>query len=273
MNHPIKPTSPSVLRLSVLRKTQISPNMVRLTFGGADLGRFTPSGADQWFRMFFLREGQRELWLPSAASHLWYAQYLATSQKNRAWVRNYTVRAFRNGEAPEMDVDMVSHDATTDGGESGPASRWAARVQPGDPVGVLDQGRYYNPPADATEQLLVSDESGLPAIMGILESGEKLPTRAFVEVPDAADAQPLPKDSSHVEITWLPRKDPHSRPGKAALEALKSASRPDSSCYAFAVGEQALATSARRYLVNETGLPKSRVTFVGYWRLGQKGHG
>jgi NADPH-dependent ferric siderophore reductase len=38
---------------------------------------------------------------------------------------------------------------------------------------------------------------------------------------------------------------------------------------AFAVGEQAVATGARRHLVNERGVPKKNVTFCGYWRRGQ----
>jgi NADPH-dependent ferric siderophore reductase len=35
---------------------------------------------------------------------------------------------------------------------------------------------------------------------------------------------------------------------------------------AFAAGESKLATGARRHLVNDRGVPKSNITFCGYWR-------
>ncbi|EFV14750.1 siderophore-interacting protein [Segniliparus rugosus] len=263
MNQPIKPTNPHVLRLEVLRNEQISPNIRRITAGGADLAKFAPLGADQWFRLFFPREGQNELRLPTTASNLWYAQFLAMG-KNKPRVRNYTVRAFRGGAAPELDIDMVAHGDTT------PASAWANRAKPGDPLGILDQGCYYNPPKDCSELLLVADESGLPAIMGILETHRpQVPTRAFIEIPDAADAQPLPEGLGNVEVAWLPRKDPHARPGELALHEAKHAKPPAADSHTFVVGESGLPTGLRRHLVNLAGVPKSRVTFVGYWKYGK----
>lgn len=55
-------------------------------------------------------------------------------------------------------------------------------------------------------------------------------------------------------------------PGSAALPALRDLDVPAGVPYAFAVGERSLATGARRHLVSQRGVPKSHVTFSGYWR-------
>lgn len=260
MNQPIKPVNPHILRLAVLRNERISPNVNRVTVGGDDLAAFHPLGADQWFRLFFPHAGQRELRLPSATSNLWFAQLLAMG-KHKPQVRNYTVRATRDGE---LDIDMLSH------GHASPASDWANRAKPGDPLGILDQGCYYNPPHDASELLLVADESGLPAIMGILQTRRpELPTRVFIEIPDAADAQPVPEGLADVEAVWLPREDSHAKPGELALREAAGARPPAKDGYVFVVGESGLATGLRRHLVNSAGFPKNRVTFVGYFKHGK----
>ncbi|GAB7040156.1 MULTISPECIES: SIP domain-containing protein [Catenuloplanes] len=43
---------------------------------------------------------------------------------------------------------------------------------------------------------------------------------------------------------------------------------PDGPGYAYLVGESTLATGGRRHLVEDRGLPKAHVDFVGYWRQG-----
>lgn len=260
MNQPIKPEDPHVLQLEVLRNERISPSIQRVTVGGPDLAKFTPLGADQWFRLFFPREAGREFRLPTASSNLWYAQFLAMG-RNKPRVRNYTVRAFRGGAAPELDIDMVAH------GDHSPASGWANHAEPGDKLGILDQGRYFNPPKDASELLLVADESGLPAVMGILETHRpQVPVRAFIEVPDPADAQTVPDGLQNVEVIWLPRKDQRAKPGELALHEAKRAKPPAPDGHTFVVGESGLPTGLRRHLVNLVGVPKNRVSFVGYWR-------
>jgi len=63
--------------------------------------------------------------------------------------------------------------------------------------------------------------------------------------------------------------DPHALlPGALALEAVRSADLPSGPVYAYAVGESTLATGVRRHLVNDRGVPKTHVDFVGYWRHG-----
>mgnify|MGYP001507664586 FL=1 len=159
----VKPQDAHVVTLSVVGRERVSPNVVRVTLGGDELDLFTPLGFDQWFRLFLPREDQDALRLPTRASGLWYVQYLATPKARRPWVRNYTVRAVRPG-LRELDVDFVVH------GDAGPASSFALSAEPGDRVGLLDQGIGYHPRVPHDWTLLVADETGLPAVAGICES-------------------------------------------------------------------------------------------------------
>ncbi|MGW2095339.1 siderophore-interacting protein [Promicromonospora sukumoe] len=279
-----KAVDPHVVMAEVIRTKQVSPNMMRVTLGGDELDRFTPAGYDQWFRLFLPRPGQDMLRLPTRTSGLWYAEYLTTPKARRPWVRNYTVRAARP-DLNEIDVDFVLHAGDDEGDSSeghaaghasGPGAGFAQAADQGVRVGVLDQGITYNPRHDHDWTLLVSDESGLPAVAGICES---LPDDArgvaVVEVPTAADTQEF-RVPAGVDLRWVVRSDaaaggaPHALPGQAALAELCALDLGHTGdVYAFTIGESALATGARRHLVGERGVPKAHVDFVGYWRHGR----
>lgn len=279
---PTKPVEPHVITAEVLRSERVTPNMQRVTLGGEGLTRFTPQGYDQWFRLFLPRPGQEALQLPTRTSAFgWYAQYLRTPKPLRPWIRNYTVRAWRpagdaaNASAwPELEIDFAVH--LDEGAEAGPAISFALGARPGDAVGLLDQGLGYEPGRPEDWQLLVADETGLPAIAGIVAAfGPDARAEVFIEIPEPADAQPLEAPAG-VRLHWLARSQAQAVgllgadaiPGALALEAVRAAELPTGSGYAYLVGESALATGLRRHLVNERGLPKQAISFVGYWRHG-----
>ena len=170
-----KAVDPHVVMAEVVNTKRITPNMMRVTLGGDELAQFTAAGYDQWFRLFLPRAGQDMLRLPTRPSALWYAEYLTTPKARRPWVRNYTVRAARP-DLNEIDVDFVLHanadEVGADAAEHhpGPGAGFALVAEPGMRVGVLDQGGTYDPPPAHDWTLLVTDESGLPAVAGICES-------------------------------------------------------------------------------------------------------
>ncbi len=250
----------------VLRAETVTPHMVRVTFGGDDLRRLPARGYDQWFRLFLPRaDGETDFdAVPQQFSVGGYLKYLTAKSGTRPPFRNYTVRELR-GEAGELDVDFVAH------GDAGIAGPWARRARPGEQVALIDQGRGFDLLADAGAFLLVGDESALPAILGILRD---LPRDArglaIVETPAAEDAQEAVVPAG-VELRWLPRADPHDRPGQAALEALRAHTPEDpATLQAYLAGEQQLVTEGRRHLV-AAGVPKQRITFTGYWKVGRAG--
>jgi NADPH-dependent ferric siderophore reductase len=260
------PVEPHVITAEVLRTERLTESMQRVTLTGEGLANFTPVGYDQWFRMFLAREGQDALGLPTSTSALWYAQYLALPRDRRPWVRNYTVRAWRDGSpgrSPELDIDFVIH-----GDSTGPASGFAVGALPGTTVGLLDQGLGYEPDRTEDWQLLVADESGLPAVAGIVAS---LPADAraevYLEVPSDDDRQELGEPAG-VSVHWLTRTGAQAKPGELALAEVERMPWPAGSVYAYVVGERALPTGLRHFLVNERGVSKHDITFQGYWRHG-----
>jgi NADPH-dependent ferric siderophore reductase len=255
-----------MIRLEVLANERITPGFARLTLGGPDLTDLVGTGGDQTVRLFFPRAGQAGLWLPSRNSDMWMAETLIQPRSHRPWVRNYTVREFRP-EAREIDVEFALH------GDQGPASAWAARARPGDPAGILDEGNSYLPPVGADRQLLVGDESAVPAILSILAGAPATLTGdAFLEVPATADIRDRVARPPGVRLHWLARDGNGDVPGALALAAVREADLepPD---YTWVAGESRLATGVRRHLAGERGIPKAAIAFVGYWRHGRSSPG
>jgi NADPH-dependent ferric siderophore reductase len=248
--------------VQVARTQQVSPHMVRVTLTGDDLAKLTDHGYDHWFRLFLPQEEGETNWkLPEQLGLTGYLKYLRMPSATRPVLRNYTVRELR-ADARELDVDFVVH------GDEGPASRWAQRAQPGETVALLDQGRGYDHAPDTDFHLLAGDETALPAILGILRD---LPRSAaglaIIEVPSLEDAQAVDGPEGF-EVRWLARES-HATPGRLALDAVL-AFTPSSpaTLSAYVCGEHELPTQARRYLV-AAGVPRARITFVGYWRAGK----
>ncbi|MEM9057362.1 MAG: siderophore-interacting protein, partial [Pseudomonadota bacterium] len=89
----------------VVRKAQLTPNMMRVTLGGPGLAHF-PLNQES---------GYIKLHVPEHRG------------SDDTVVRTYTVRAF-DAETKEMAVEFVMHDV------AGPASEWARHCEAGDTV-------------------------------------------------------------------------------------------------------------------------------------------
>lgn len=258
--------------LHVLRTARLGPSMLRVTFGGACLngtcldGALVSGGRDQRIKLFLPHPHQDAPHLPSRSPDTWWADWRNADPAERAVMRTYTVRAQRHGE---LDIDFVMHGDGPGGAPTGAAAAWAAAARPGDRLTVLGPTRPDNggcefaPPAGADWVLIAGDESALPAVAAILESlPAATPARVWIEVPHAADRQDLPSAPGR-EITWLVRDD-----GGDLLHAVRSADLPDGAPYAWIAGEAGTVRGLRRHLVNERGIDRASVTFMGYWRRG-----
>ncbi|MEZ3161419.1 siderophore-interacting protein [Microbacterium sp. BWT-B31] len=270
----VKPESQDLIHLRVLRRERLSPHWMRVTLGGGEIARFRSMGYDQWFRIFLPLGGDEGLErIPAKANKLLgYLKYLRIPDGVRPVMRNYSVRAYRPATATtdaEIDVDFVLHGSAGDG-TAGPASRWAETCEPGESVVIIDEGLTFNPERGTSKVLLVADETGLPAIASICATLDASATGlALVEVPSTGDALEF-EHPAGLTVRFVVR-DHASKPGTevlAALEALSDLPAGGPDLHAYVVGEQALATNARRYLVNERALDKDAVSFCGYWRVG-----
>jgi NADPH-dependent ferric siderophore reductase len=258
-----RPQQRRTLTLTVRDRVRISPHFVSVTLGGEDVQHLEQSGHGQWGRLFFPGPGQGRIAIPGSAN--WRLQLVSSARRPR--IRSYTIRRFRP-ELSAFDLEIALHETSADG-RAGPGSTWAATAETGSQVGFLDEGHSYSPGAEARWQLLVGDESALPAVLDILErTAEILPAEVFLEVPSSDDirAGVAPAGTT---IHWLPRNDPSAKPGALALETVTQARLPDGPFYTWTAGESALPTGLRRHLVTDRRVAKSDITFSGYWRHGR----
>lgn len=249
-----------LIHASVVRAQRISPSFVRVTLAGPDLERFEYRGFDQWFRLAIpVDDGSALDTMPDRVDTRGYLKYLLLPKNTRPVIRNYTLRAFRRNEL-ELDIDFVVH------GTEGVAGPWALAAQPGDPLGIIDQGIGWKPVA-ADSYLLVADETGLPAVVGILRDlPREAVGHAVIEISDAADAQPVDAPPG-MTVHWVVRtSEAYGASAAAAARDLRIVGTP----YVYVVGESSLATGVRRWAVGELGLPKANVTFCGYWKAGRR---
>lgn len=263
----LMPSDPRMFHATVLRSARTSPSFQRVTVGGPDLDAFTWQGHDHWFRFFMPSAPGAALVLPEVEGRSWWQAYLAIAEDRRPHCSNYTVADLRRtGAGTEVDVDVVLH-ADDAGALAGRVARWAVDATPGAPVALLDQGPMFDPPADTHRLHLASDESGLPALRGILRSlGPTATGTAVIEVPTDDDVDPALRHPAGVQVTWVSRGGRHDRPGAAALALLEERTTSvDPRDYAFLVGESTLATGGRRHL-RRAGLPASRITFSGFYK-------
>ncbi|MFC8226607.1 siderophore-interacting protein [Streptomyces sp. NPDC057287] len=254
------PGSRTMITLEVRRRAFLTPGFASVTLGGPAVRDLEVAGRDQAVRLFFPREGQTGLRMPTLSNEAWIAQLLLVPKSARPWVRNLTIRRARRAD-DEIDIEFALH------GDS-PMSSWVRRAEPGDPAGIFDIGTTYRLPEHAEAQLLVGDETALPAILSILDGTQLPPTDVYLEVAAAADIRPVEAPAG-VRIDWLSRDDADLRPGTLALEAGRRATLPSGRFYTWVAGESGLATSVRRHLVDDRGVPKRDISFIGYWRLGR----
>ncbi|MEV7088569.1 siderophore-interacting protein [Streptomyces sp. NPDC093085] len=249
--------------LQVVRTRRLGPSLVRVTFGGDDLASFASGGRDQSLSLFLPHPGQPAPVVPVEAGDGWWAAWRALPEEIRAVMRSYTLREQRRGP-DEVDIDFALHP------DGGPACRWAGRAAPGDRVLLLgpavteNTGVRFRPPAGTDSVVIWADETALPATAAILEwLPAGLRADVWIDVPHSADRQPLPT-AADARITWLVREEG----APEAVAELRRFEPRGTAPYAWIAGESGTVKAVRRHLVQERGIDRRRVTFVGYWRRG-----
>jgi NADPH-dependent ferric siderophore reductase len=240
-------------RIEVARIEQLSPQMKRIGFTGADLRSFEWRGP----------AGHLKLIVPADGEHV--APMPTPDGARPPLMRTYTPRHF-DAAAQQLDIDFVLH-------VHGPAGRWAARAQLGDQLAMMGPAPGYTIDAGVAWVLLIGDDTALPAIETILEELPKT-TRAQVlmEVVDTHEVRPL-HCAATVDARWLPRGDDPREAGKALLAALRGlGGLPDGPGRVYVGCEATAMRTLRGVLLDELGLDRSRLVGRGYWKLGAANH-
>ncbi len=242
---------------SVVAVRDVHPHLREITFGGGDLATFTPNGPDAFVYVLLPPPGRTELTIDQ--SFTWEA-YGRMPEDERPVGAYYTVREWRP-DTSELVALFVLH------GDEGPASAWAGRVEVGDPVALWGPRTSWEPPADTDHYLLVADETGLPAVAGVLDL---LPPdtsiQVVAEVGTLDERQPLP-DHPGATVTWASRDGAHAGTATTLLvDAVRRLPWGGDRTYVFGGGESRALTKVRRFVRDERGLEKAQVSLVAYWR-------
>jgi NADPH-dependent ferric siderophore reductase len=235
---------------TIVRRRALTPRMARFTLSApafADLGVEEPG---EIITLGWCDAGE-ELVLPERG---WRFPRGAREQH---W-RNFTVRAHRP-ERAEIDVDFFLH------GDVGRASAWAGRAAPGEPVGFAGPRVHWRAAADAAWSLLAADETGLPALLAILET---LPRGhraiALAEIHDDGERQAV-DCAAELDLRWLSRAG--RAPGTTTLlaDAVADVRPPPGPGQVWGGGE-ALAMRGVRDALRAAGVPRSSMQVLGYWK-------
>lgn len=259
---------PVTLReVEVVRVRDLTAGMRRITLGGDQLREFTSAngflqpafdstGFDDHIRLVFRYPGHAEPVLPVQKE-----KGVELPRDPRPLSRVYTVRRW-DAEARELDVDFVKHGI-------GVGTTWAYRAQPGERI------HFYGPSAShalmqgADWLLVAGDDTAIPAIARLLE---ELPddTRAqiFLEVAEHSHQLAL-RSLPNVEVKWLVRDGAEAGTTALLRDAVRNSARWDGRPFAWFAGEHTAVRDLRRHLVEERGVPKEDIEFVGYWRRGE----
>lgn len=233
-------------KLQVLRVTDITPRMRRVTLHGPELAGFISLGTDDHVKLLFATTPQEQAALDSFTPG-------QNSEGPKPAMRDYTPRRY-DAASGELDIDFVLH------GE-GPAATWAAQAQAGQFLYIAGPRGSMIVPDMFDSYLLIGDETALPAIARRLE---ELPAnrraQVVIEIEDAAERQTL-NSKAQVDVIWVLRGE------RDLLEVTRQLTLPEGKLYAWVATESGLSRKVRRVLLDEFGLDEASVKAAGYWRI------
>jgi NADPH-dependent ferric siderophore reductase len=230
-------------RLDVLRVTDITPRMRRITLGGAELAGFTSVGSDDHVKVLFACNAEEQKAID--------ARNLGRDGGARPTMREYTPRRI-DLKNNELDIDFVLHG-------DGPASTWAAQAAPGQTLDIAGPRASMVVPDIFDSYLLIGDETAIPAIARRLE---ELPAGrqvlAVIEIEDEQERQAL-ASKAQVEVIWVRR---HK---EDVLDLVRNLALPQGRLYGWVALEKGLTRQAKALLL-EKGIQEDALKAVAYWR-------
>jgi len=236
---------PKRRRLDVVAVDKITPHMVRVTVGGAELAGFTSHGFDDHVKLFFPEVEPTEVDSNGAPKPV---------------SRDYTPRRY-DANANILEIDFALHDA-------GPATQWASQVRPGQVLNIGGPRGSLIIPTCYDWHLLVGDDTALPAIgrrLSELSAGAKAVVVAEVD----AKADEMTFDSAaDVSVTWIHRNGAEVGSTDLLSRALRAQHFPAGDYYAWVACESLTAKALRAQLIAENGANPKWLRAAGYWRRG-----
>lgn len=223
---------------TVTGRAEVTPTMARFTLTHPAFADFGVEQPGEIITLGWCDDGD-ELVLPQLG-------WRFPGGREQHW-RNYTVRAHRP-ERAEIDVDFFLH------GDLGRAAAWGERAQPGDTVGFAGPRLHWKGLNGHDWSLLVADETGLPALLAILETlpaGHRAIAIAGADDPVAIEVR------ADVDLRWMPATE--------IVDAVRALSLPDGPGTVWGGGHSPAMTKIRRHVRAQRTFPRGAVQVLGYW--------
>jgi NADPH-dependent ferric siderophore reductase len=172
---------------------------------------------------------------------------------DRTLRRRYTIRR-SDTELGIADFEIEIHDGR------GPATRWAAKTEPGDHFEAIGPRGGISLRPTATSHLFIVDDSAMPAAFALLEAlPAETPATALLVTSHGAKSRPATAAAPATSIVWVSQSE--------MLEMLSDL-HPAGDTAAYLFGERHLVRAAEELLV-EGGLDRDAVASKAYWRQDQ----
>jgi NADPH-dependent ferric siderophore reductase len=239
---------PTLRLVEVLKKKQIHPQLIRVTFGGASLGDFRSDGFDDHIKVFFPVEGSPFTKLPQMGAQ--GPVFLEGGPK--PIMRDYTPH-HHDAVNQTLQVDFFLH-------PGGVGSEWAWSAEIGDRLILGGPRSSFVIRESFGENLLIGDDTALPAIRRRLsELSPQSGVTVIAEVGSEASTEPF-ETNAHLKVFWIYRN--RARTVSDVLAALPYFS---GQCWAWVAGETS-DTKAIGALLMGRGIDPGLLKTVSYWR-------
>ncbi len=260
---------------------RLSPTFARMTVTGSDLDQFLDLGQDARVKVVLPAPCGGYENLPRGSD--WYPRWRELPKATRNPLRTYTTRYVRPDRG-EVDIDIVLHGDN----DRGTASGWAGRLERGQPLVLLGPdaastqphgGVEFVSPGPGERLILVGDETAVPAIANIVRQlPEETIGEVWLEVPVELDADVVDL-CPQLAVSRMARGDrPHGElllgalrehaAARAAVVSRESQPSAAAPTRAWVAGEADLVRSVRRHLIEDRGVRREQITFMGYWKRG-----
>lgn len=168
----------------------------------------------------------------------------------------YTIRQVSD---TEIKIWFVIHN------HSGNLGDWAKTAKIKDSIVLWGPRSLFNPPKGTKHFILISDETGLPAMQTISENCKsEINCQIFCEVIDEDCRIPLiPK--KNIKENWVYRNERDNKKNNYLLDKLKKLKLPTENYYIFGAGEAFQMTEIRNYF-KKIGVKNEQMNISGYWK-------
>lgn len=233
-------TSPNLNKLTVMRKEQITPHLLRIHFSGEGINSNFEWKSGCYIKLLF-------------------------SSEERTIMRSYTVRSI-DAKQQSLIIDFSIHEP------AGIGNLWVRNAKEGDTIEYKGPGQLKMNTHEGDWNLFAADLSALPAAISTLESlTPDAKGYAFFEVPSEEDKQQISIPQG-IQVEWLVHQNITTK-STQQLEAIQRIQPLNGAPNVFVAGELSTIREIREYITTNEIYKNAALYISSYWKIGVDSEG